>query len=343
VQEEVSPELALPGLVEVSFSVTAACRGSCRFCYAKGRAEVEDPTLPQLERHFLRLRQGGVRTLRVTGGEPLLRRELLDLLDLARHHGFSCVLNTSGFGGRSPAWCEEVFRRCDLLIISLHALDQAAANWLGWTGGEIGENLAFLRHALEVVPAKVVVTTLVTTVFQAQYQRFLLLLRYLGAPRWYLNRPMVDPVLGTTLHPEARALDALVSDLVRFRSSWPGELRLSNYPHCRFGEPARGLLGKNLLLNGVNRLTRDLDGRYRPVGTLALDLGEEIGAAWASNPFRLDARPCRLPEVCRTCQLFPACVGGSRHQAFAQHGSYNAPDPLMVGPISGNGQLGGLA
>ena len=70
------------------------------FFYAKAMGYVYEPTLEQIRMMFRIMRQEkpiGAKAIQLTGGEPLLREDIVDIVKIAKEEGFSHVqLNTNG-------------------------------------------------------------------------------------------------------------------------------------------------------------------------------------------------------------------------------------------------------
>ncbi|MGH7820891.1 MAG: radical SAM/SPASM domain-containing protein [Candidatus Binatia bacterium] len=79
----------------VTFDVTRNCPSRCLYCTSWGENE-KDLTTEQV-RHVLRgLKRIGAAYLGLSGGEPLLRRDLVELIRYAKELGFVVGMNTSG-------------------------------------------------------------------------------------------------------------------------------------------------------------------------------------------------------------------------------------------------------
>ncbi len=82
--------------------VTNRCDLQCFYCffYAKAMGYVYEPTMKQVRQMLRDMKQEkpvGTQALQLTGGEPLLRDELLQIIKMAKQEGYSHVqLNTNG-------------------------------------------------------------------------------------------------------------------------------------------------------------------------------------------------------------------------------------------------------
>lgn len=124
-----------------SFFVTHRCAWSCPYCSDGGGAPFKDSRISELSaaeagRLFGILRRESG-SLDVTGGEPLVRPDLEDVLEQARARGFHVTLNTKGADLPDRP---EVLRLCDVLILSVDALDP----------GKLAEILGGRDHAESV-------------------------------------------------------------------------------------------------------------------------------------------------------------------------------------------------
>ena len=82
----------------VLLEVTRRCNLRCRFCFADGGADTDDPSAEELETAIADIvKKCGPVLLQLSGGEPTLRDDLPRLVRYAKEAGCSCVqLNTNG-------------------------------------------------------------------------------------------------------------------------------------------------------------------------------------------------------------------------------------------------------
>jgi len=83
-----------PRPFSATFAVTNRCNLRCSYC----NCPFIDPTsldLPRIDVLFGRLRDMGVRRLGLAGGEPMMRRDLGDIVAMAKARGFYVSLNSN--------------------------------------------------------------------------------------------------------------------------------------------------------------------------------------------------------------------------------------------------------
>lgn len=109
------PENHLAGPLALHLEVVAACNLTCTHCFAGSLPRHEDPlTLVELDDLFGQMAALGTFRLGLTGGEPLLRKDLFQIIDLATDHGLCPCVTTNGlliteeiareFGRRELVW-----------------------------------------------------------------------------------------------------------------------------------------------------------------------------------------------------------------------------------------------
>ena len=83
--------IPLTALIELTYQ----CNLDCRCCY-NVRNEAPLLTLSEYDVLFAGLRKEGTFILTLSGGEPLIRKDFFDILDLIRKHGFGFRIFTNG-------------------------------------------------------------------------------------------------------------------------------------------------------------------------------------------------------------------------------------------------------
>ena len=80
----------------VLFAPTSRCNSRCISCDWWRSDGADDLTLDEIRTLADRLRAYGTRTVVFTGGEPLVRADVMEVADLFRERGFVLQLLTSG-------------------------------------------------------------------------------------------------------------------------------------------------------------------------------------------------------------------------------------------------------
>ncbi|MFM6983395.1 MAG: radical SAM/SPASM domain-containing protein [Chitinophagaceae bacterium] len=108
-----------------NYYVTYRCNAKCGFCdiWEKPSPYI---TIENAENNFRDLKRLGVKVIDFTGGEPLLHRELPQLLELAQSLGFITTVTTNAL--LYPKLAEKLKGKIDMLHFSLDSPDEATHN-----------------------------------------------------------------------------------------------------------------------------------------------------------------------------------------------------------------------
>lgn len=104
-----------PRPISASFAVTNRCNLRCSYCNTPF-LDPSELSLAQIEILFDRLASLGVKRLGLAGGEPLVRRDISDIVTLAKERGLFVTLNTNLL--LYPRWGERL-SAVDLFFTSL--------------------------------------------------------------------------------------------------------------------------------------------------------------------------------------------------------------------------------
>lgn len=108
-----------------NYYVTYRCNASCSFCDIWERPSPY-VTVANVAENLRDLRRMGVRVVDFTGGEPLLHRDIDQLLALAKAEGFITTLTTNTL--LYPKWAERLAGKVDMLHFSLDSVDRERHN-----------------------------------------------------------------------------------------------------------------------------------------------------------------------------------------------------------------------
>jgi MoaA/NifB/PqqE/SkfB family radical SAM enzyme len=90
VMTEIAPELVI-------LEVTQRCNMNCAMCYNANAVERKEKTsTTELKNLICQIKELGCKMLSLTGGEPFLREDLLELISYTQKKGIECVVYTNG-------------------------------------------------------------------------------------------------------------------------------------------------------------------------------------------------------------------------------------------------------
>ncbi len=342
----------------IVWNVNRACNMSCPHCYAAARPEPVRGELSTAEGRALlgQLAAHGMRVVIFSGGEPLLRADLFDLLAHARSCGLSPHLSTNGTLIDAEVAARLRASGVGYVGISIDGLPAFNDDYRGLPGG-FERALAGLRHA----KAAGLRTGLRMTLTRANAGQLADLLEVAAAAacdRFYVShlvyagrgfrmsgddlRPEQSRALLWTLFGQAEALlDAGAAlRIVTGANDSDGPLLLT-WVRERHGPAAAARVEALLRRRGGNSagesiLNIDARGKVHPdqfwQRAVLGDVREDSWAEILAHPLRTQLRQRRryLRGRCRACGFGALCRGSHRERALATgHGLWGA-DPACV-------------
>ncbi len=108
-----------------NYYVTFRCNAKCSFCdiWEKPSPYIK---LDEVEQNLKDLKKLGVKVIDFTGGEPLLHRELPQMLEMAKKMGFITTVTTNGL--LYPKYAQSLKGNIDMLHFSLDSANEAIHN-----------------------------------------------------------------------------------------------------------------------------------------------------------------------------------------------------------------------
>lgn len=341
----------------IVWNSTRACNLTCRHCYASAGAEPAADELTTQEGFELieQLEELNVPVLLLSGGEPLTRPDVFDLIAYAREKGIRVTLSTNG-----TLIDKKVARRLkDLGVsyvgISLDGLEKTNDRFRGQEGA-FKKALKGIRNCLELDQR----VGLRFTITQANYQDIpgiFKLLEQENIPRvcfYHLVASGRGERLGSTPIPltkKREIIDDLIERTDQLLSNGENQeiLTVANhtdaiYLYYKFleeGDPRADQVLKYIGLNQGNRSGQaigcvDWLGDVHPDQfSFEHNLGnirnERLVDIWRDNPAELLVRLRNREEYitgrCSKCSWFENCSGNFRARAEAVLDDYWASDP----------------
>ncbi|MFZ3262387.1 MAG: pyrroloquinoline quinone biosynthesis protein PqqE [Terriglobales bacterium] len=318
--------------------ITHRCPLHCVYCSnpLELTARAEELATADWLRVFGEAAALGVLHLHLTGGEPLARADLAELIAGARESRLYSNLITSGIGLSRERLAQLVEAGLDHLQLSFQDSQESAANWIAGTRAhghklelarsirEHKGRLAFtvnlvvhrqnIDHLEEMVGALEALHPDRMEVAHAQYYGWALKNRSALLP----SRGQLDRALAVVEAAEERMRGRVRIDMV-----------VPDY-HARFPKACMGGWGRQLMLI-------DPAGRALPchaagvIPGLRFDSVREHGLEWIwtnSEAFQKFRGEEWMPEPCRSCDRRKEDFGGCRCQAFLLTGDAKATDPV---------------
>ena len=269
-----------------------------------------------------------------TGGEPLARTDLTDLLAAARAAGLYTNLITSGIGLNGQRLQALVEAGLDHIQISFQDSREGAANWIA--GAKAHAHKVELSHAIRKQKIAFTVNLVVHRQNLDHLGEMIAFIEQLEPERieiahaqyygWALaNR--------TALMPTRSQLEKAVAVVAEAEERLAGRIRIDSVVpdyYAKFPKPCMGGWGRRLML--VNPSGKVLPCHAAEVlPGLSFENVREKSLDWIwqeSESFRKFRGEEWMPEPCRSCEHRVEDFGGCRCQAFLLTADERATDPV---------------
>jgi MoaA/NifB/PqqE/SkfB family radical SAM enzyme len=127
----------------VTFKVTSRCNLRCTFCSpAYYNGELGEASTERVKRMIDNMRNSSVVVLSFEGGEPTLRRDILELLEYAHDDSFYVMLTTNGYRLKDEDFLVKLADRIDFLHYSIDEYH--------WNSKELDNLCRFRKYGLKV-------------------------------------------------------------------------------------------------------------------------------------------------------------------------------------------------
>lgn len=332
-------------VMAASIRLTKRCNLACIHCYANSQRGSKDPdelTTEEIFNIIDQLAELSTNEIFFTGGEPLMRRDIVDILRYAFDSGIRVLISTNGM-----AITEHFLQKVQdidfkLFQVSLDGPKMVHDSIRG--RGSFERAIRAIRLASSYIKENVCVATVLSSINAHCIDESIELAYEAGAGVFALM----------LLIPSGRATDKMNPSALQLKSSLKKVFAVYRKlsPNIRFAynttiPPA--LYPKDLAKAGIHTkcalcsfpytIAIEANGNVAPCdGFLGID-GFEAGNIrkqklkdmWEQSPsFQIvrAAEPQKLTGVCRICRYKDFCGGGCRASAYICTGEITAPDPV---------------
>jgi radical SAM protein with 4Fe4S-binding SPASM domain len=306
-KELLKPVPDLPS--EVVIEVTARCNKDCRYCFNSFSKKIPDRSTDEIKKTIKHTSDLGIRYIRFTGGEPLLRKDIFELITYAKKCGLKVRLNTNG-----KLLTKEIAKKLDIDYILL-----PYNTYNDKTSLDAIKNLRYSKIKTKMVG------TIITKQAIDNLEKFQDIIKRSCLDGWEFYRPI------SKTQPTTSTFRKLIDFIKKTGYKYP---IANSFPFCSLGvqnmkEVSSCCLGATYD-DGHSRLVQDPKGYFKPSYYLDENLGTDMLKAWNST-FMESMRNLRFtPSYCKDCDYLEKCKGGSRYLSNQQKkGNILSPDPLM--------------
>ena len=333
----------------ISWNITKACNLKCEHCYRDaGFAEADELTLAEGKKLLTDLKTLGFRIVIFSGGEPVLRKDLPELVSFARELGLVGVLGTNGTL-ITPEFARKLkqsgLKRAG---ISLDSIDPAKHDLFRKSEGSWQKAVEGMENC-KLAGLEFQVHTTVTTKNISEVLKVTDLAQELQAKAHHIfflvptgRGKKIDDVI-----PSAAEYEKLLEDILDKQSHVDLELK----PVCapQFMRIARKKKIKTRFdkgcLAGISYACILPNGDVHPCPYMPIKLGNvrEDGfiKIWNENKVLKDLRSLEFKGKCGICEFKKICSGCRAAAYFQSGGDYMAEDkncPYTPGEYGSSGK-----
>ena len=320
---------------EIVFEITNVCNHNCLMCFAQSKTTTKyEPSVAKLSTVMREMKSLGIRTIRFTGGEPLLRRDIFKILELAKKNNFYTILNTNSTLLTTDRM-QILEKFVDNVLTSIHGYNQI-------TESRITNNKSLFKQKLKniykLTHSKIPIVrvgSVMTHDLIDNHQKYFKMLKTLGVRNWELYRPMLTSQ-SIKAHPNfnisVNEIKKCVNFLYEINLAGINAKIANAIPFCIIDNRKKArltLIGAGAD-DGHSRLIYDARGYFKPSYFLNINLGNTVKEALEHRLFKKIRSSKNLPKNCKNCSFLLHCMGGSRFLAFQSYKNYFKPDPLAI-------------
>lgn len=325
-------ETILKAPLTINWALNNSCNFSCRHCYSRVDTgdELDGATLKEC---LTKTAKAGVMAVNFGGGEPLLRKDLLELARHAADNGCRVSMNSNGYLIDAPmavALKQAGFAKIGISIDSHQA--KVHDDFRGMPGSHV-RALAALGH-LAAAGIRTSISTVICTFNHRTIKELVTMARENGASQLNFhnfkcsglglaNKDELDlsPPQWKDFYREAMKLKLACPDL---------DISLDDPIIASLGMRDETAMVKGSVCGKLS-LNIKSNGDITPCGFIPAVIGnivtDDLKEVWKNSQVLDKLRNKTAKGKCASCSDYADCLGGCSARALAMTGDFNNPDP----------------
>ena len=319
---------------EVMIEVTAKCNFNCKFCFnhiafAQKNREIKNFSTSYIKEIINSVAKENIKIIRFTGGEPLLRKDIFDLIKYAKNKGLETRLNTN---------CSLINKNnvkkfkgiLDNVLIPIESNSKKEETEITGFNFSLEKKIEAINFFKDVGIPKIRIGTVAVKNNILNFDKIGEFVFSLPIDEWELYRPI--PVFKKE-NINSKLIKILIDRIINLREKINKPVFIANaLPFCsiknvnKINSVSKG----GLFDDGHTRIVVDPRNFVKPHYFMDKNIGDplDIKKCW-NYPFMKKMRNLEyLPEECLNCNFIAKCRGGSRQISKMVSGSYKSLDPL---------------
>lgn len=330
---EIAPIKDLP--VEVMVEVEPKCNFNCQFCFNKISFAKQGRNAGPFSSDYVKkiidgVAEAGIKIIRFTGGEPMLGKEIFELLRYAKKKKLETRLNTNG-SLLDERTVKKLAGLVDNILIPIESCDDKTEEKLCSFPDALKKKIKAIKLLKKAGIPMVRAGSVASRDIILNFDKMAELILDLPVDEWEFYRPAA---VGKQAGPGKADLNLLVDKIFQLRNRTDKIVSIANaVPFCAVKDlnKINAVSSGALFDEGHSRLVIDPRGFAKPHYFIDENLGDplKILKAWR-HPFMKKMRSLGfLPKSCNRCNFRYKCRGGSRYAAKLDGGQWSGRDPLV--------------
>jgi len=323
---------------EIMIELETKCNFNCAFCFNKdsfaidGRDKINGLSKDYVKKIIKAIALSKVKIIRFTGGEPMLRKDIWELMDYAKSNGLKIRLNTNGSLISDKNIVKKLNEYISSILLPIESYNNKIESSLTGYKDSLKNKIKAINLLKDYGKMTIRAGTVATKESINDLEKiFNLVIKKLDLDDWELYRPI--PTKENKFPMDRKDLKNLVNKLIKFQESTGRVFNIVNaVPFCAYSpEKVNKVSNGALSVDGHIRYAIDPRGFAKPDYYINKNIGDplDINACW-NHPFMKRMRNLKyIPNKCKGCKYIEKCRGGSRFSAKFIFNSFNAKDPLM--------------
>lgn len=319
---------------EIMIEIEPRCNFNCAFCFNKISFARADRNLKELSADYLKkvishISEIGIKIIRFTGGEPLLRKDIFELIKYAKDKGLETRLNTNG-SLINQNNVKKLKGIIDNVLIPIESYDDKKEAKMTGYPLSLKKKIRAIQLLKDVGIPIVRIGTVANKENILSFDKLAEFVFKIPIDEWELYRPIsVSPK--ENLDP--KLINVLADKIIDLRKKINKPVFIANaLPFCAIknSNKLNSVSKGGLFDDGHTRLVIDPRGFVKPHYFIDENIGNPLNVlgAWQSS-FEKKMRSLKyLPEQCQSCNFVLKCRGGSRYAAKMINTGYYSLDPL---------------
>ncbi len=324
----------LPGSpLTINWTITNRCNFKCSHCYSR-EDPMEELDITLLFKCIERIAKAGVLSINFGGGEPLLRKDLVDIARFAAQCGLRVSMNSNGF--LMDIEKAKELKNAGFSKIGISIDSHRAETHDGFRGVKGSHERAV--RALDYLNGAGIETSISTVICKINYRDIDMLIEFAAHSRagqlnfhnfkcsglGYTNRGRLDLsseewkefyIRASEVRQKIKGLTISLDDPII------ALLGADNNPDPLVKGSVCGKLSLNIKSNGD----------ITPCGFIPVVIGnitkDDLKDVWTGSHALKEMRNKTPKGKCVKCSHYSACLGGCTARAIALTGDMNSPDP----------------